>query len=263
MEENIIEVKNIHHSFEEQVILNDISMSFPRGRLITITGPSGCGKSTLLKIIAGLIYPDRGSVTIEGIDVFSASRSKLFEMRKYFCFVFQDSALISNLNVFNNVALPLRYHHSLSEEEVEKRVLNILERCGIEGIRDALPAHLSLGQRKLVGFARGLVVEPRLIFLDEPVSGIDAIARKKMIDIIVPLRDDPEITLIVVSHNIDFIKEYADYIALLHDKNLIAYGKRDEILKSSNPILQSILSIIVDEGALVAKEVLGILKGEE
>lgn len=263
MEENIIEVKNIHHSYGEQVIINDISMSVPKGRLVTITGPSGSGKSTLLKIIAGLIYPDRGTVTIDGIDIFNAARSKLFEMRKYSCFVFQDSALISNLNVFNNVALPLRYHYSLPEAEIDKRVSDILERCGIEGIRDALPAHLSLGQRKLVGFARGLVVEPKLVFLDEPVSGIDAIARKKIIDIIVRLRDDPEITLVVVSHNLDFIKEYADYIALLYDKNIIAYGKRDEILKSSNPILQSILSIIVDEGALVAEEVLGILKGEE
>jgi len=263
MEENIVEIKNIHHSYGEQVILNDISMSFPRGRLVTITGPSGCGKSTLLKIIAGLIHPNSGTVTIDGIDIFSTSRSKLFEMRKYSCFVFQDSALISNLNVFNNVALPLRYHYNLSEDEIERRVSDILKRCGIEGIRDALPAHLSIGQRKLVGFARGLVVEPKLIFLDEPVSGIDAVARKKMIDIIVTLRDDPEITLIVVSHNLDFIKEYADYIALLYDKNLIAYGKRDEILKSSNPILQSILSIIVDEETLVAEEVLGILKGEE
>lgn len=263
MEDNILEIKNIHHSYGSEAILNDISMAFPMGRLITITGPSGSGKSTLLKIIAGLIYPDSGTVIMDGVDVFSLARSRLFDLRRFSCFVFQDSALISNLNVYNNIALPLRYHYNLPESEIDKRVADILKNCGIEGIRDALPAHLSLGQRKLVGFARGLVVEPKLIFLDEPVSGIDAIARKKMIDIIIPLRDDPNITLVVVSHNLDFIKDYADYIALLYEKNLIAYAKRDEILKSDNPILQSILSIIVDEAAQVAEEVLGLLTGKE
>jgi len=263
MNDTILKINNVSISFGGEKFLDSISMSISQGRLVTITGPSGCGKSTLLKIAAGLIPPDTGTVYIDGVDIFNASRGSLFEMRKEFGFVFQDAALISNLTVFNNIALPLRYHFNLKKEEVEKRVYTVLENFDLREIEDQLPAHLSMGQRKLAGLARALVVSPKLIFFDEPVTGIDAIHRQKMIDKLIPLRDDPDITLIMVSHNLDFIKAYADHIALLYAGKLFAYGRRDEILRSSDPILQKIMSIIVDEEALIAEEVLGLLTGNE
>jgi len=258
---SILELKNISIAFDQEKILDSISMSFPRGKLITITGPSGCGKSTLLRIAAGLLYPDEGEVIIDGTNIFTVSRSAIFRSRKDSAFVFQDAALISNLSVYENIALPLRYHYTLSEKEIEKRVMKVLEEFDLKEEKDLLPARLSFGQKKLVSFARGLIMKPRLLFFDEPVSGIDAIAREKMIGKIIPLRDDPNITLIMVSHNLEFIKNFSDYIALLYKKKLFAYGARNEILKSGDPILQRILSIIVDEEVAVAEEVLGILTG--
>jgi len=262
MSDTILEVEKVSISFDGELILNDISMSIPQGRLIAITGPSGCGKSTLLKITAGLLSPDTGTVFINNVDIFKLARRVLFQMRINFSFVFQDAALISNLSVFNNIALPLRYHYTLTEDVITEKVHTIMMNFNLMEVKDHLPAYLSMGQKKLAGFARALVTDPKLIFFDEPVTGIDAIARGKMTDMMLPLRDDPDITLIMVSHNLDFIKSYADYIALIHKGRLFAYGRRDEILTSSDPILQKILSIIIDEEAMVAEEVLGLLTGE-
>lgn len=261
MEEPILELKNISISFGNERILNNISMSFPYGKLIAITGPSGCGKSTLIKIAAGIIQPDSGSALIEGKDIFSLPRNAFFQSRREFSFVFQDAALISNLNVYNNVALPLRYHYNLSEDLIDEKVSEILKSFNLEDERFLLPAQLSMGQRKLVGFARGLILEPKLIFFDEPVSGLDVISLGIMTEKLLPLIENPDITIIMVSHNLDFIKSSADYIALIYNNKVFAYGKRDDILKSSDPILQRVLSIIVDEEANVAEEVLGILTG--
>jgi phospholipid/cholesterol/gamma-HCH transport system ATP-binding protein len=262
MESDLLKLENISIRFGNETILDNISMNFQRGRLIAITGPSGCGKSTLLKISAGLIYPDTGKVFINGVDILNVSRPVLFQMRREFAFVFQDSALLSNLTVYNNIALPLRYHYNPPEEEVDKKVTEMLRTFDLEDDKNNFPAQLSMGQRKLASFARGLIMEPTLIFFDEPVAGIDAIAREKMVNKILPLRDNPEITLIMVSHNLDFIKSSADYIALIYDNRLFSYGSRDEILKSRDPIIQRILSIIIDEEAAVAEEVLGILTGK-
>ena len=237
MEEQIVELRDVSISFGGDVVLDSISMNIPRGKLVAVTGPSGCGKSTLLKIAAGLMPPDTGSVLIEGVDIFDISRNNLYEMRKNFAFVFQDGALLSNLTLYNNLALPLRYHYRLKDNDIERRVLAILDDFGLKNERGLMPAQLSIGQRKLASFARGLIIGPKLIFVDEPVSGIDAITLNKMVDKILPLRDDPGVTVIMVSHNLDFIKSSADYIALIHKNKLIAYGTRDDILKSSDPIL--------------------------
>lgn len=262
MDDHILELKDISLTFGDETILDNISMKFPRGRLIAITGPSGCGKSTLLKISAGLVLPDKGKVFIEGNNIFELSRTALFKMRREFAFVFQDAALISNLTVYNNIALPLRHHYNPSEDEINRKVTGILKNIDLEDERDLLPAQLSMGQRKLASFARALIMEPGLIFFDEPISETDAITLEKIINIILPLKDDPEITLIMVSHNLDFIKSSADYIALIYENRLIAYDEKDEILRSTDPIIQRILSIIIDEEATVAEEVLGILTGE-
>ena len=261
MDEYVLEMKDVSVSFGGERILDEISMGFPRRRLIAITGPSGCGKSTLLKVAAGLIPPDSGSVFLEGVDIESLSRRALFARRKECAFVFQDAALLSNLDVYNNLALPLRYHYNHSAKEIEKKVTRALERFGLEEEKRHLPAQLSMGEKKLVSFARGLIIDPKLIFLDEPLSGIDAMAREKMVDTIIPLRDDTATTIIMVSHNIELIKSAADYIALVFNRKLFAYGTRDEILKSKDPITQKILSIIIDEEAQIAEEILGVLTG--
>jgi phospholipid/cholesterol/gamma-HCH transport system ATP-binding protein len=259
MDDYIQELKDVSVFFDDEILLNSISMKIPRGKLVAITGPSGCGKSTLLKVAAGLLPPDSGSVFIEGIDIFNVSRNTLLEMRKHFAFVFQDAALLSNLTIYNNIALPLKYHYRLKDKEIAERVNETLEDFGLEDVASHLPAQLSIGQRKLAAFARALIMEPKLIFFDEPVSGVDAVTLNKMIDKIIPLRDNPEVTVIMVSHNLDFIKTSADYIALIYENNLFSYGKRDDIIKSDDPILQRILSIIVDEQAIVAEEVLKLL----
>lgn len=261
--ENVIEVRNVSHSFGENLVLDNISLDFPKGRLVTITGLSGSGKTTLIKIIAGLIEPDQGEVYIEGVDITKINRLKLFEMRKHMSFMFQSGALLNNLTVFDNIALPLSYHQNLSEKEIEERVHVALDQFDMTGYRDVLPSHLSMGQRKLIGVSRALIMKPTILFMDEPVGVMDAIVRERMINALIKMRDDPEVTIIAVTHNIDFIKHYPDYIAILHDKRIFAYGKRDEILKSRNPVLQRIMAIIVDETEMLAESVLGLMTGTE
>lgn len=258
-QESVVELKNVSFSLDNEPVLENISMSFPRGKLAAITGPAGCGKSTLLKLAAGLLCPDSGSVYIEGKQPSTLPTKELFQMRKNSAFVFQDAALISNLSVFDNIALPLRYHHRFKEAEIVQKVEQMLNSFNLDNERDLLPAHLSTGQRKLASFARALIIEPSLIFFDEPIAGIDAVACTRIIDRILPLRDDPGITIIMASHNLDFIKSSADYIALLYRHRLFAYSQRDHILKSTDPVLQQILSIIVDEEEAVANEILKIL----
>lgn len=261
MNDYAIELKDVSVSFEREPVLEGISMEFPRGKLTAITGPSGSGKSTLLKVAAGLIPPDSGTVRIDGVDVWSLSRRALFAKRREHAFVFQDAALLSNLDVYNNLALPLRYHFDLTPREIEKRITGALRAFDLEEEKRHLPAQLSMGEKKLVSFARGLLLKPRLIFLDEPVSGVDAIAREKIVNTILPMREDPDVTLIMVSHNIDLIKSAADHIALVFNRRLFAYGTRDEVFKSSDPVVRKILSIIIDEEAAVADAVLGVLTG--
>lgn len=261
--EDIITVQKVAYSFRENTILNDISLNIPRGRLVAITGLSGSGKTTLIKIIAGLIEPDEGEVYIEGVDISKIHRLKLFEMRKHMAFIFQGGALLNNLTVFENITLPLRYHENLTQEEMEKRIISALDQLDLVGIKDELPGHLSLNQRKLVGVARALIMEPRIIFDDEPMGAVDAIVRERLAKKINNWRDDPNVTVVSVTHNMEYIKQYADYIAILHNKRIFAYGKRDEILKSRDPILQRIMAIIVDETEMLAESVLGLMTGTE
>jgi phospholipid/cholesterol/gamma-HCH transport system ATP-binding protein len=261
MENTVLELIDISMRFDREIILDKISMAFPKGRLIAITGPSGCGKSTLLKITAGLVNPDSGQVLLNDVDITSISRQALFKMRRDIAFVFQDAALISNLTAFENIAFPLRHHYNPPEAEIDEKVSDVLKDFDLEDEKNLLPAQLSFGQRKMISFARGLILNPKLVFFDEPVSGIDVITREKITNRILPLKNDPEVTVVLVSHNIDFIKDYADYIGLINDGKLIAYGEKNEIFRSDDRRIQRILSIIIDEEAVVAEEVLDILMG--
>lgn len=261
--ENIVEIRNIYHSFGANTLLKKVSLNIPRGRHVMITGLSGSGKTTLIKIIAGLIEPDQGEVHIEGVNISKVSRSKLFEMRKHMSFMFQSGALLNNLSVFDNIALPLNYHMNLPEKEIEERVITALDQFGMADIRESMPGHLSMAQRKLVGVARALIVEPSILFIDEPIGVMDAIIREQMVTSLNTMRDNPNVTLVTVTHNIDYIKQHSDYIAILHEGRIFAFGTRDEILKSRDPVLQRIMAIIVDETEMLAESVLGLMTGKE
>jgi phospholipid/cholesterol/gamma-HCH transport system ATP-binding protein len=176
-------------------------------------------------------------------------------------FIFQDGALLSNISVFDNIALPLRYHYNMPLDEIEEKVLPLLEHYELAEYRDMMPGHLSVGQRKLLGIIRTIAMEPKIVFTDEPVGITDAIVRQRVTDTLVAFRDDPEITVVSVTHNIDLVKQYADYIGILHEKRLFAYDERNAIVHSRDPVLHRLLSIIIDEAEDMAEGVLEIMEG--
>ncbi len=256
--ESAIELKGVHFSSEGYEILKDISFGFPRGRSTIITGPSGCGKSTLLKAACGIMPPDRGSVLINGTEILQMSDRELTEVRKSVGFVFQDGALWENRSVYMNVALPLEYHWSLSEKQIEDRVLRILRRMGLEDQRHLRPAQLSTGERKAVSFCRAMICDPRIVFMDEPTQSTDRETAAIMLEMIRELKADGR-TLITVTHDPKLTSWLADYLVILRHGALVEAGEFAAVRSSRNPVTQSVLADVMDQAASYDGELLDLL----
>ena len=220
-----LEVRNVSFLLDPRVIFQDLNLRLPRGEALFVVGGSGSGKSLLLRICAGLIYPDQGSVTLGGVDLKTASQGEVQDLRARIGFVFQDSALISNMAIYDNIALPLRYHKKWTEAEMRTRVEEKLDLFGVDRSLDwSIPALLSLEMRKRAALARALVLEPEFLLLDQPTDGLEREIAQGLSQIIREYRRRTGASLLEVGNEYPRRGDYADRIGLLEDGHIIAEG---------------------------------------
>lgn len=231
----MIKVENLVKRYGSITASNHISCRFEKGKVTVILGGSGSGKSTLLRQLTGLEKPDSGSVCFDGIDLTSMPRKKLFKLRKKMGMLFQGSALFNYLNIYENIAFPLREHTKIADNIIKTIVTMKLEMVGLRGTEHLMPSQLSGGMMKRVGLARAIVMDPKVIFYDEPTSGLDPISTGVIDKLIRDLNQKLDITSVVVSHDIESCFRIADNIILLFYGEVIAEGTVDEIRNSKDP----------------------------
>ena len=238
----MIEIKALSKSFEGRKVLDRINLTVQTGETMVIIGRSGCGKSVLLKHIVGLMKPDEGSITVNGLDVTSCSLSELDAVRMKCAMVFQGSALFDSMTAYENVAFPLREHTDLTEEAIRQRVHECLHLVGLEDVDDLYPSELSGGMRKRAGLARALAMSPEIILYDEPTTGIDPIMGDIINELIIALRDRLKVTSVVVTHDMRSAYKVADRIAMLYNGKIIEVGTPEEIRRTKNPVVQQFIN---------------------
>lgn len=229
-----ITVQNVSKSFGETPVLRDVNATFTRGQIAVVIGGSGTGKTTLLKILGGLDKPTSGAVLVGGVDIVPLGETELNEVRKRIGMVFQYSALLDWMTVFDNVAFPLREHTRSGVDEIRDRVEAKLSVLGLVDAASRLPSELSGGMRKRAALARALILEPEIVMYDEPTSGLDPIMARVVDQLILDTRERFGVTSIVISHDMAAAVRIADRIHLLEHGSIIAAGTPRELLEGSN-----------------------------
>ena len=238
----LVELRDVRKSFATNQVLRGVSLELSRGTTLAVMGGSGSGKTVLLRIIAGLIRPDSGEVSLFGTRIDRMREEAMLALRRRTGFVFQGAALFDSLSVFENVAFPLREHTSLSLAEITDRVHRFLGLVGLTGSDDLLPAELSGGMRKRVGIARALVMEPEVVFFDEPTAGLDPTNARLVAELIAELRTGVCDTAIVVTHDVEFADLVADRMAILYQGRFADVGTPAEMRRSANQDVQKFLA---------------------
>ncbi len=244
--EALIEIKNLTFSRGHRKIFDDISLSIPKGKVTAIMGPSGSGKTTLLKLIAGQLQPDSGEVLVEGVNIHRLPRKKVYQLRRKMGMLFQSGALLNDLNVFDNVAFPLREHTRLPETIIKALVLMKLQAVGLRGARYLMPSELSGGMSRRVALARGIALDPEMIFYDEPFVGQDPITKGVLVKLIKTLNDSLKLTSILVSHDVEEVMQISDYICVISEGKLVSEGTKEQLQEVSTGYVHQFLKGLPD-----------------
>ena len=235
----MVEIKKIHKSFEEMIVLDGVSLQVENGQNLVVFGKSGTGKSVLLKCLIRLMEPDSGEIFIEGQDVLNLDHKSLNELRKDIGFLFQSAALYDSMNVRENLEFPLIRNFDLDQKELDKRVNRVLEAVSLEEAIDKMPSDLSGGMRKRIGLARSIITRPKLMLYDEPTTGLDPITAKEISSLILELQKAFNMTSIVVTHDVLCAKIIADYAIVLNEGHIIHEGTIDELVSSKDEFLKN------------------------
>jgi phospholipid/cholesterol/gamma-HCH transport system ATP-binding protein len=230
-------VEGLTKSFGRHVVWNDVSLTLPAGEVSAMLGPSGTGKTVFLKSLVGLVRPDRGRVIVEGIDTASCSERQLYQVRKLFGVMFQDGALFGSLNLYDNIAFPLREHTRLTEAALRRVVLEKMDMVGLAGEGHKFPGEISGGMRKRAGLARALVLDPQIILCDEPDSGLDPVRTAYLSQLLIDLNAEIDATILIVTHDIQIARTVPDNIGMLFRGGLVTFGPREVLLTSDNPVI--------------------------
>jgi phospholipid/cholesterol/gamma-HCH transport system ATP-binding protein len=238
MDENVIlELKDVFFTNDEYLVLENINIKIYKNGYTVVIGKSGAGKTSLLKLLAGIYFPDGGKSYFYSKDSDEMRNKDFMSLRKRMGFVFQDSALISNLSIKENLLLPLNYHaYGVNVLEKEKMVSALLEKISLLESLDERPAQLSLGEQKLVSIARGIILKPEILFLDEPLAYLDESNCRKMIKLIRDYYLENDATIIAVTNSKSFIIDVADRIVLVDNKT-IAFDEKIKKIKDSDPAI--------------------------
>jgi phospholipid/cholesterol/gamma-HCH transport system ATP-binding protein len=235
---SLVELRNVTFGYGDRVILDDISLTVPRGKVTALMGASGGGKTTVLRLIGGQYRAQQGQVLLDGQDVTTMDHAQLYEARRRMGMLFQFGALFADLSVYENVAFPLREHTDLSEELIRHLVLMKLNAVGLRGARDLMPSQVSGGMARRVALARAIVLDPELIMYDEPFAGLDPISLGTAAQLIRRLNDSLGVTSIVVSHDLEETFLIADQVVILANGCIAAQGTPDEVKRSTDPLVQ-------------------------
>lgn len=250
MEDVVVEVKNLSSHYDSRKILDDINMVVHQGEIMVIMGGSGSGKSTLLRNILALNNPTSGTIRLFGKDITNSNRQIVHDIRKKIGVAFQGGALFGSMTVGENVRLPLREHTSLDEKTILIMSRMKLEVVNLSGFDDFMPAELSGGMIKRAALARAVVMDPQLLFFDEPSAGLDPVSAAELDELILKLRDAMNITIVVVTHELDSAFKIADRITILDKGKIIGCGTPEEIRNDDDQRIQNLINRQVSAQAL-------------
>lgn len=238
----MIKLVNVTKSFDSQVVLNNLTLEVPPGKITAVIGPSGEGKSVLLKHMIGLLRPESGEVLVEGEDITRMGRGSLNRVREKFGMLFQNAALFDSMTVFENVAFPLEEKTRLSAAEIRDKVHEALGHVGLKGIDKKYPDELSGGMKKRVGLARALLLNPKIVLFDEPTTGLDPIICRAIHQLIKDTHARFGFTAVVVSHEIPEIFDFTDHVAMLYRGEILEMGTPAEIQRSTHPVVRQFIT---------------------
>jgi len=230
-------VEGLTKSFGRHTVWRDVTLTLPAGEVSVLLGPSGTGKTVFLKSLVGLVKPDAGSVVVNGVDTVTARERQLYQARKLFGVMFQDGALFGSLNLYDNIAFPLREHTRMTEAQVRQIVLTKMEMVGLGGQEHKFPGEISGGMRKRAGLARALVLDPQIILCDEPDSGLDPVRTAYLSQLLIDLNAEIDATILIVTHDIQIARTVPDNIGMLYRGGLVMFGPREVLLTSDDPVI--------------------------
>lgn len=237
-----IVVRNLTKTYDDNVVLNDLTFNLERGKVYVVMGPSGCGKSTLLRQLIGAESPDAGQVTIGGVDMHSPDRKVRDEARRKFGVLFQSAALLNGLTVAENVALPIQRHTDLPQSTIDLMVRLKLELVGMGAASDKYPYEISGGMKKRAGLARAIALDPAIVFYDEPSAGLDPVMIGVIDKLIMDLTNKLGITSVVITHEMPSIFRIADEVLMLYNGRFVFRGTPEQLRRSSDPLVRQFLN---------------------
>jgi phospholipid/cholesterol/gamma-HCH transport system ATP-binding protein len=236
-----IRIRDLFKSFGPKRVLEGIDLDVHTGESLVIIGASGTGKSVLLKHVIALLHPDRGTVEVDGVDIHSLGNREVTDFRRRFGMAFQEGALFDSMNVRENVAFPLKRQSRMPSVEIYERVDGCLELVKLGGVGEKMPAELSGGMRRRVGFARAIALEPEIVLFDEPTTGLDPVTTAQIDDVILGLLGRLDSTAVTITHDMSSAFRIADRIGMLHEGKIIALAPPEEFRRLDDPRVQQFI----------------------